>query len=466
MVVCGEKSAGVEESVKKTVGSGSGEAAEGLVQLGKNIDEPVSSEQVTLADLLKRVTESYNPNKKGSSKTKTHGTARANKKRKAAPFVTIEIPPIRGRATRSQLKQNEAELQKALEDSRRKAVAKGKKKMDEPIEAVDIDEMDLVLRDKDETEEVEVLTPKAKKAKTSTKKSVSESKSAEPSTLEEEWSGEEEDDSDTEKDKMAKFGKRTILKGRLLRDLEEQGMVLLLEKLELQGWKDMVLQMDGKLDMNEIVEFMANGEVKDGMVTNIVKGVQVYFDVKELFYLEKIVIGTQSIQVRVNLKLSQQLEAVCHNGIIASMLHHETFLKYRDELSQLKAEVKELDEKRDMYKLLSEQREGEAKSLGAELEVAQKEHADLVEQVKIFKVSDDELDTMTNGQNPQIQQKINRIDQLRAEMDVIKVEAKEWKGKMDRLALENETAWAQLTSAEAQLRAMGEKFEARSQNVE
>jgi len=198
------------------------------------------------------VTESYNPKKKGSSNAKTPDTTRANKKRKVAPFVTVEIPPTRGRAKRSQLKQNEAELQKALEESKKKVVAKGKKKMDEPVEAVDIDEMDLVLRDEEETEEVEVLAPKAKKAKTSTKKSISESKSAEPSTLakstrsavkskqvkiveEEEWSGEEEDDYDTEKDKMAKFGNRTMLKGRLFRDLEEEGIVLLLEKLELQG---------------------------------------------------------------------------------------------------------------------------------------------------------------------------------------------------------------------------------------
>nr|XP_016439545.1 PREDICTED: uncharacterized protein LOC107765418 [Nicotiana tabacum] len=215
-------------------GSGSGEAAEGLVQLGKNRDKSISSEQETLADLLRRVIESYNPKKKGSSKAKTPSTASANKKSKAAPSVTIEIPPTRGRAIRSQLKQNEAELQKALGESRRKTVAKGKKKVDEHVKAIDIDEMDLVLRDEDETEEVEVLTPKAKKSKTSTKKFVSESNFVEPSTLvkrtrsavkskqvknveEKEWSGEEENYSDTEKDNMAKFGKRTILKGRLLR---------------------------------------------------------------------------------------------------------------------------------------------------------------------------------------------------------------------------------------------------------
>nr|XP_009774754.1 PREDICTED: uncharacterized protein LOC104224754 [Nicotiana sylvestris]XP_016471140.1 PREDICTED: uncharacterized protein LOC107793331 [Nicotiana tabacum] len=235
MAVWEEESAGIEESVSKIGGSGSSEAAEGLVQLGKNIDEHVPSEQKTLADLLKKVTKSSNPKKKGSSKAKTLGTARANKKRKAAPSVTVEIPPTRGRATKSQKKQNEAELEKALEESRRKVVAKGKKKMSEPVEAVDIDKMDLVLHE-DETEEVEVLTPKPKIAKTSTKKS----KSVEPSTLakrtrsdvkskqmklveEEEWSGEEEDHSDAGKDKMAKFGKRTILKGRLLRDWVRKG---------------------------------------------------------------------------------------------------------------------------------------------------------------------------------------------------------------------------------------------------
>ncbi|XP_070054750.1 uncharacterized protein [Nicotiana tomentosiformis] len=150
----------------------------------------------------------------------------------------------------------------------------------------------------------------------------------------------------------------------------------------------------------------------------------------------------------------------------ASMLHHETFRKYREELNQLEAEVKELAEKRDMYKHLSEQREGEAKSLRAELDAAQKEHAGLVEQVKIFEVSDDELDTVTIGQNPQVQQKIDQIDQLQAEMDVIKVEAEEWKGKMDFLASKKETARAQLASAEAQIRAMREKSEARSQKIE
>ncbi|XP_070034810.1 uncharacterized protein [Nicotiana tomentosiformis] len=69
----------------------------------------------------------------------------------------------------------------------------------------------------------------------------------------------------------------------------------------------------------------------------------------------------------------------------ASVLHHETFLRYRDELKQLKAKVRELTEKRDAFKLLSEEIEWEVKNLRAKLEVARKEHADLVEQLRAAK---------------------------------------------------------------------------------
>nr|XP_016512349.1 PREDICTED: putative protein tag-278 [Nicotiana tabacum] len=150
----------------------------------------------------------------------------------------------------------------------------------------------------------------------------------------------------------------------------------------------------------------------------------------------------------------------------ASVLHLETFLRYRDELSQLKAEVKELAEKREMYKLLNEQREGEVKNLRAELDTAKKEHAALVEQVNIFEVSDDGLCMVTNGQNSQVHQKLDRIDQLRAEMDEVKAMAEEWKSKIDRLASEKETAREQLASTEVQLRAVREKEEPRSQKIE
>ncbi|XP_070055438.1 uncharacterized protein [Nicotiana tomentosiformis] len=87
---------------------------------------------------------------------------------------------------------------------------------------------------------------------------------------------------------------------------------------------------------------------------------------------------------------------------------------------------RELTENRDAYKFLS-------KKLHAELEAAWKEHADLVEQVRrFFEVSDDESDTMPNVPNPQVQKKLDQIEQLQVEVDTVKAEAEEWKRNMDR----------------------------------
>ncbi|XP_070055286.1 uncharacterized protein [Nicotiana tomentosiformis] len=140
----------------------------------------VSSEESAGEEESLREKRGYNPKQKKSLGVKILGTVRANKKRKAASSIPVETPPTRGRDTRSQKKQSEAELEKALEDSKRKVASKGKKKMVEHVEAVEIEEMDLVLRDEDKEE---VATPKTKKRKTSKKKSPSKTKSAEPSTL-------------------------------------------------------------------------------------------------------------------------------------------------------------------------------------------------------------------------------------------------------------------------------------------
>nr|XP_009797252.1 PREDICTED: eukaryotic translation initiation factor 5B-like [Nicotiana sylvestris] len=202
MVVWSEEFAGEEKSVREIGGSGSGETAEGLVQLGKeNVEETVPFEQETLADLLKK----------------------GNKKRKTASSIPVETLPTRGRATRSQKKQSEAELENALEESKRKVVAKGKKKVVESVEVIAIDEIDLALWDEEETRDVET---KSVEPSTLAKRTRSVLKSRKVKIVDEEWSGEEEEEeeeeSDIEKDKMVKFGKRTILKGRLLRDLEEE----------------------------------------------------------------------------------------------------------------------------------------------------------------------------------------------------------------------------------------------------
>ncbi|XP_070040837.1 vicilin-like seed storage protein At2g18540 [Nicotiana tomentosiformis] len=136
------------------------------------------------------------------------------------------------------------------------------------------------------------------------------------------------------------------------------------------------------------------------------------------------------------------------------------------EANQLEAKVRELAEKRDTYKLLSRQHEEAVKSLRAELDTTQKEYADLLDQVKIFEVRDDELAMDTNDQTSQVHQKVDRINQLRAEMNEVKAMAEEWKGKMDRLSSEKETAWEQLASAMVQLRVAKKKDKARARQNE
>ncbi|XP_070017615.1 uncharacterized protein [Nicotiana sylvestris] len=123
-----------------------------------------------------------------------------------ASSIPVETPPTRGRDTMSQKKKSEAELEKALE-------------------------------------EVELATPKTKKIKTSKKKSPSKTKFVEPFTeakrtrsavkskkvkVVEEKESEKEEETNDEQDKKETFGKRTILKSRILIDLEDEGMVMLL----------------------------------------------------------------------------------------------------------------------------------------------------------------------------------------------------------------------------------------------
>nr|XP_016438348.1 PREDICTED: uncharacterized protein LOC107764302 [Nicotiana tabacum] len=73
----------------------------------------------------------------------------------------------------------------------------------------------------------------------------------------------------------------------------------------------------------------------------------------------------------------------------------------------------------------------------------------------------------TNDQTSQVQQKVDRIDHLRAElMNEVQAMDDVWKEKMDRLALEIETARKQLTSVEVQLRVAKEKADARARQNE
>ncbi|XP_070028798.1 DNA polymerase delta subunit 3-like [Nicotiana sylvestris] len=189
----------------KSGGSGSGEAAERLVHLSNQQDEPGSSIEETLANLLKRVGASYDPKK---------------------------LP--KGRATRSRVRQSEAELQKALEENKKKMKEKGKTKVVESSEVAEEEEEEMELVHQERGTTVEVPTPKPKRAKASSKKSSSEHVFAEPSLAKRTRSA--------VKGKQKKF-----LKGRLLRDLDEPRMRRLVDALVVQGWKDMVLEMDRRL---------------------------------------------------------------------------------------------------------------------------------------------------------------------------------------------------------------------------
>ncbi|XP_070015303.1 uncharacterized protein [Nicotiana sylvestris] len=179
LAICGVAQERLEESDMKSGGSGYGEDAEGLVHLSKRRDGPVSSTKETLADLLRKTRTIYEPKKRKATTPKAPNVAKPSKKRKtSSPKPTISSMP-KGRATRSRVKQSEADLQKALEESKKKKMEKGKGKVAESSKVVGEEEMELVHQERGTT--VEVPTPKPKKSKTSSKKSSSVPVSTEPS---------------------------------------------------------------------------------------------------------------------------------------------------------------------------------------------------------------------------------------------------------------------------------------------
>nr|XP_009780857.1 PREDICTED: serine/arginine repetitive matrix protein 1-like [Nicotiana sylvestris] len=125
-----------------------------------------------------KVGASYDPKKLRTPTTKAHNVHKPSKKRKASsPTPTASLLP-RGRDTRSRVKQSEADLQRALKESKKKKMNKGKGKIAEPSEAVEEEEMELVYQERGTS--VEIPIPKHKKPKTSSKKSSSVSVAAEP----------------------------------------------------------------------------------------------------------------------------------------------------------------------------------------------------------------------------------------------------------------------------------------------
>ncbi|XP_070008405.1 uncharacterized protein [Nicotiana sylvestris] len=208
LAICGVAQERLEESGMKSRGSGSGEAAEGLVHLSKRKDEPISSTEETLADILRKIGTSYDPKKRKATTPKAPNVPKLSKKIKTSSPKPAASSLPKGRATRSMVKQSEVELQKALEESKKKKMEKGNGKVAESSEVVEEEEMELVHQERGTT--VEVPTPKPKKSKTSSKKSSSLPVSTKPSLAkrtrsavkakqakvshDEEWSGEEEEE--------------------------------------------------------------------------------------------------------------------------------------------------------------------------------------------------------------------------------------------------------------------------------
>ncbi|XP_070042816.1 uncharacterized protein [Nicotiana tomentosiformis] len=154
-------------------------------------------------------------------------------------------------------------------------------------------------------------------------------------------------------------------------------------------------------------------------------------------------------------------------GKIALALHQEAFSKSRAELSRCEADFRGLPEERNALKLLSGQKEEDIRDLRAELAKAHKDQTDLIEQVmKIIKAHGLDSGTVANISISQLQQKIERIEQFREEVDTIKVESLEWNEGMDRFAAEKETARAQLSSVESQLQGMKERSSTQARKIE
>ncbi|XP_070047472.1 uncharacterized protein [Nicotiana tomentosiformis] len=118
-------------------------------------------------------------------------------------------------------------------------------------------------------------------------------------------------------------------------------------------------------------------------------------------------------------------EVTGFGGMPASVLHHEAFLRIREEHD---AEVRSLTERSDSYKLLSEK-------LRADLTAAREEYGEMAEQVR---------------------QRIEQIGRLNSQVDALLAEAEEFKKCMDILASKKEAVEARLELYDAQLRSAKE----------
>ncbi|XP_070032266.1 uncharacterized protein [Nicotiana tomentosiformis] len=151
----------------------------------------------------------------------------------------------------------------------------------------------------------------------------------------------------------------------------------------------------------------------------------------------------------------------------ASILLEEAFSKFRADLSQCEIELQKVSKERNALKLLCGQKDETIKDLQADLAKAREEEAELDKQVSIFLIKY-ELDPTVeaNTSLAQLQKKVERIELLRGEVDQVKADCDRWRDNMDRLAAENETTLAKLSSVEVQLGGLKEKSSAQAKRIE
>ncbi|XP_018632266.1 uncharacterized protein [Nicotiana tomentosiformis] len=151
----------------------------------------------------------------------------------------------------------------------------------------------------------------------------------------------------------------------------------------------------------------------------------------------------------------------------AVTVNREVCSRSRAELHRFEADLQWVTEEMNALRLLSGQREEEIKGLRAELAKAHQDQTDLTEQVMII--------LRTHGLNSgleanisisQLQQKLETIEQLREEVDIIRAETMGWKDGMDHLAAEKEIVRAQLSSTTSQLQGMKEKSSVQARRIE
>ncbi|XP_070036152.1 kinesin-like protein KIN-14N [Nicotiana tomentosiformis] len=141
--------------------------------------------------------------------------------------------------------------------------------------------------------------------------------------------------------------------------------------------------------------------------------------------------------------------------------------RFRADLSQCETELQKVSEERNALKLLCGQNDETIKDLQADLAKAREEEAELDKQVSILLIKYGlDLTVEANTLLSQLQQKVERIELFRGEVNQVKADCDRWKENMDRLAAEKETSLAKLSSTKVQLRGIKEKSSAPAKRIE